>query len=58
MEVMMILMAMMMMTMIMMTETILVIILCHSHVPYPKVQATSAHLKTFMETPFKLRNHL
>merc|ERR1719474_107696 len=57
MEVMMIRMGMMMMTTIMMTEMIVVITLCHSHVPYRKVQATSAHPKTFMETQFKLRNH-
>jgi hypothetical protein len=57
MEVMMIRMAMKMMTTIMMTEMIVVITLCHSHVPYLKVQATSAHPKIFMGTQFKLRNH-
>merc|ERR1719192_1207035 len=50
-------MGMMMMTTIMMTEMIVVITLCHSHVPYRKVQARSAHPKTFMETQFKPRNH-
>merc|ERR1711972_678646 len=45
-----------MMTTIMKMAMIAVIILYHSHAPYPKVQAISVHLKTFMEIPSKLRS--